>query len=62
MTTVYESIGAIVWFLIAFAAFAGGGYALQMGRYRRWPLWRSLLLGIPGIAVYIGMGWMSINL
>lgn len=62
MTAVYESIGAVVWFLIAYSVGCGGAaYAINKRILREWSTLVSLAVTVACLGVYAGMAFLSIN-
>lgn len=62
MTAVYESIGAIVWLLVASSvAFGGSAYAIAKRGTRTWSTGVALAAVIACMGVYVLMAWLSVT-
>lgn len=62
MTAVYESIGAVVWFLVAFGvAFGGAACAIHKRGAGAWSTGVSLAVAVACMGVYVLMAWLSVH-
>lgn len=62
MTAVYESIGAVVWFLVAFGVgFVGAAYAIIKRGKGEWSTGVALAAVVACMGVYVLMALLSVT-